>query len=303
MRNAFIRALEEEAEKNEDIVLLTGDLGFSVFESFQKKFPNRFFNCGIAEQNMIGVAAGLSLLGKTVFVYSIIPFVTFRCLEQIRNDLCYHDLNVIIVGVGSGLSYGASGFSHHANEDIGCLKSIPNLTILSPSDPREVSAFVKECVSHKHPIYLRLGKNNEKIFNNSSDIRIGELYPITNGSEVALITHGNIIEEVMGVYEMLKRGGVSVSVISSPTIKPINQGNFGPIFKKHEKVFVIEEHNSIGGLGDSVVSLNLGETIKIAVKDHFICEAGDAKYLRIKEGLDSESLFRRIMKNIKKNEN
>jgi len=299
MRNAFVKVLEEEAEKNKDIVLLTGDLGFSVFESFQKKFPNRFFNCGVAEQNMMGVAAGLSLLGKTVFVYSIIPFVTFRCLEQIRNDVCYHDLKVIIVGVGSGLSYGALGFSHHANEDIGCLKSIPNLTILSPSDPNEVSAFVKESNSYNHPIYLRLGKNNERKFNVSSEIKIGKVYPIIRGNDAALITHGNIIEEVMEASDMLKKEGISISVISSPTIKPINPKNFEPIFKEHKKVFVIEEHNSIGGLGDSIASLNLGETVKIAIKDQFIYGAGDNKYLRTKEGLDSVSLFKKIMETLK----
>jgi len=194
MRDAFIKALEEEAEKNENIVLLTGDLGFSVFESFEKKFPNQFFNCGIAEQNMMGVAAGLSLSGKTVFVYSIIPFVTLRCIEQIRNDICYHDLKVIIVGVGSGLSYGSSGFSHHANEDIGCLKSISNLTILSPSDPNEVRGLIKESVSYNHPVYLRLGKNKEEIFNQSSDVKIGKMYYLQEGNDVALITHGSIME-------------------------------------------------------------------------------------------------------------
>jgi len=297
MRNAFITALEGEAERNERIVLLTGDLGFSVFENFQKKFPERFFNAGLSEQNMMGLAAGLSLSGKKVFVYSIIPFVTFRCLEQIRNDICYQDLDIVIVGVGSGLSYGALGFSHHANEDMGALKSIPNITILLPSDPSEVSALVKESFSYTHPIYLRLGRNNEKKFNNSSNIKIGEAYYIAEGKDIALVTHGSIIEEVMGAYEMLKEKGINASVISCPTIKPLNEKFFESMYKKHKKVFVVEEHNAIGGLGDSLCSF--GKTIKSAINDHFICEAGDNKYLRAKEGLNAESITKRVLEELK----
>ncbi|MEM3585164.1 MAG: transketolase C-terminal domain-containing protein [Candidatus Woesearchaeota archaeon] len=288
--------MEKEVEKKENIVLITGDLGFSVFESFQNKFPNRFFNAGIAEQNMIGVAAGLSLAGKKVFVYSIIPFITFRCLEQIRNDICYQDRDVVLVGVGSGVSYGSLGFSHHAIEDVGCLKSIPNITILSPSDPNEVSALTKEAVSFKHPIYLRLGKNNEKNFNYSKSIRIGKAYYIKKGSNVALVTHGNIMEEVILAYEKLKKHGINASVISCPTIKPLDKQFFRALYRDHEKVFVIEEHNTIGGLGDSLCQLNFGKTIKIGIEDHFIYEAGSQAYLRKKEGLDSDSIVKKVIR-------
>ena len=163
MRNAFIKTLSQLALENENIYLLTGDLGYSVFEDFQKKFSKRFINMGISEQNMMGVAAGLALSGKTVFVYSIIPFLIFRCFEQIRNDICYHDLNVKLIGVGGGFSYGVNGYSHYAVEDISIMKTLSPMTILCPGDPMEVEYAVKSAERRKGPFYVRLGKNGEPI--------------------------------------------------------------------------------------------------------------------------------------------
>jgi len=184
------------------------------------KYPNNFFNMGISEQNMIGVAAGLTLTGKKVFAYSIIPFVTFKCVEQIRNDLCYPNLDVVVVGVGSGFSYGPAGFSHHSLEDVGTLKTLPNLTILTPSDPLETKCLTQEVVNYKHPAYLRLGKNNEKVINEDSlNLKIGDINILKSGKDFALITHGNIIGEVYLSYEKLLKEGHNPSLISVPTIK------------------------------------------------------------------------------------
>src|SRR3989338_8112014 len=163
MRTAFIQTLTEVARKNSNVMLLTGDLGYSVFESFAAEMPSQFLNCGVAEQNMMGVAAGLAKAGKKPFVYSIIPFVTLRCLEQIRNDFCYHLLGVTIVGVGAGYSYGALGATHHAIEDLAITRAIPDLTVVAPGDPMEVSAAVYALASHPKPAYLRLGKREGKI--------------------------------------------------------------------------------------------------------------------------------------------
>src|SRR3989338_7258901 len=161
MRPGIIKAVHQHMRKNKDSYFLTGDLGFSVLENLQKEFPTRVINMGVAEQNMIGVASGLALSGKKVFVYSIIPFVTMRCYEQIRDDACYHNLNIKIIGVGSGLSYGVLGSTHFALEDIGIMRCLPNMTVISPADPVEAELATKKIFIHPGPVYLRLGKKGE----------------------------------------------------------------------------------------------------------------------------------------------
>ena len=288
----------KEAKKNKDIVLLTGDLGFSVFEDFEKKYPNQFFNIGISEQNMMGIAAGLAFTGKKVFVYSIAPFVTFRCLEQIRNDIAYPNLDVVIVGAGVGFAYGAAGFSHHSLDDFGAVKVIPNMTILSPSCPFEVEHLIKELVNYKKPVYLRLGKCIEPITpSENQKICIGKPYYLFKEKEIALITYGCIIEEVFKVYKKLKEIGKSVSLISVPTIKPLDINFFDDLLKFHKYVFVIEEHNEIGGLGESLFKLKRNENIliNISISDKFITDIGDMTYLRKKLELDNNSIFDKII--------
>ena len=301
MRDAFITTLEEEAEKDKRIVVLTADMGFSVLEKFQEKFPGRFFNMGISEQNMMGVAAGLALTGKKVFIYSMIPFVTFRCLEQIRNDICYHDLAVVIVGVGSGVSYGTLGFSHHAIEDLGVLKSISNITILAPSDPYEVRQLVKECVGYPHPVYMRLGKNKEMTFHKKGDkIRIGRANYLSRGEDIALVTFGNIMDEVVDVHARLKDLGHNASIVSTPSIKPIDEKFFMRLFGSHKHIFIIEEHNKIGGLGDTLFSLNKNNKCKnvfthIAIDDTFVTEVGGKKHIRKTLGLDAHTILKKVL--------
>ncbi len=163
MRKTFVKTLIELAEKDESIYLLTGDIGFNALEAFADKFPKRFINCGIAEQNMMGVAAGLALSGKKVYVYSIIPFVTVRCLEQIKNDVCFQNLDVKIVGYATGFSYGAQGTTHHAIEDVGVMRALPNMTVLSPADPSEERELILQSYKTKSPAYIRLDKGGERI--------------------------------------------------------------------------------------------------------------------------------------------
>ena len=175
MRKAFVNKLTELVSKNKNIYLLTGDLGFSVFDDFRNIFPENFVNMGLSEANMIGVASGMAMNGKYVFVYSIIPFITFRVLEQIRNDICLQNLPVKIIGVGEGLTYGTSGPTHHAIEDIGIMSSLPNMIVLSPGDPVEVEKLVEESINLKSPCYIRLGKNGEPAFNSpNTKIEIGK---------------------------------------------------------------------------------------------------------------------------------
>ena len=163
MRKAFVNKLTQLVNKNKDIYLLTGDLGFSVFDEFKNNFHDNYLNVGVSESNMIGMAAGLALAGKQVFVYSIIPFVTLRCLEQIRNDLCYQRLPVKIIGVGEGLSYGTAGATHHALEDIAIMSALPEMTVIAPGDPKEVECAVANSLELKGPCYIRLGKTGEPI--------------------------------------------------------------------------------------------------------------------------------------------
>jgi transketolase len=306
MRDAFIKTLEEEAEKDDSIVILTADMGFSVLEGFERKYPERFFNVGIAEQNMIGIAAGLALTDKKVFVYSMIPFITFRCLEQIRNDICYHELGVVLVGIGSGISYGTMGFSHHAIEDVGVLKSIPNLTILAPSDPNEVKQLVKESLKYPRPIYMRLGKNGERRFNEDSDsIRLGKAHHLIKGSDIALITYGNILECVVEAHERLRLEGITASLVTTPTIKPIDEDFFIKLFKTHKYIFIIEEHNMIGGLGETLFRVNKNNPhnvlmTHIAIDDKFICEVGSSKHIRKTIGLDADTITRTVLDTIGK---
>lgn len=300
MRDAFVCALTEMARKDKRVVLISGDMGFSVFDDYRSEFNGRFFNMGVAEQNMIGVAAGLAIAGKKVFIYSIIPFVTFRCLEQIRNDLCYQDMGVVIVGVGSGLTYGPLGFSHHAIDDIGALHSIPNMTILSPSDPSEVEALVRSCMPYQHPVYLRLGKNKEERLGKVADgFTVGSVRKIREGRNVAFITHGNITAEALSAAEMLQADGVSAALYSMPTIKPLNIAELKKIFSSYDHIIVIEEHNKIGGLG-MAAGLFAAETgtcrrfMCIGCRDEFIAEIGSSKYLRRSLGLDSAGIAEQV---------
>ncbi len=194
MRTTFINTLTGLARKNKKIFLLTADLGFSVFENFSKEFPRRFINLGVAEQNMIGVASGLALSGKIVFVYSIIPFVTMRCFEQIRNDLCIHKLNVRIIGIGAGLSYGNQGPTHHAIEDVAIMRALPNMVVICPGDPIETELVLKESIVYQGPIYIRLGTGS-KVHDHSAQIRykVGKGILVEDGFDITIIGSGSLL--------------------------------------------------------------------------------------------------------------
>src|SRR5438445_7860670 len=163
MRTAFIQTLNELADRDPRVCLVVGDLGFSVIEEFAERFPDQFLNAGVAEQNMIGLAAGMSMTGKIVLTYSIGNFGTLRCLEQIRNDVCYHRANVKVVAVGGGLAYGNLGVTHHASEDVAIMRALPNMTVVSPGDPIEARLATKAVVALDGPAYLRLGKAGEPV--------------------------------------------------------------------------------------------------------------------------------------------
>ncbi len=301
MRTAFINQLIEEAKTNKKIFLLTGDLGFSVVEPFAELFPDRFLNIGIAEQNMTGVAAGLAKEGYCAYTYSIGNFPTLRCMEQIRYDICYHNFNVKIVAVGGGFAYGPLGASHHATEEIGMLRVIPNLVVCSPGDPAEARAVTIFTASHEGPCYIRLGKAGEPDVHNSSikNLVAGSVLKLKDGGNIAVLSTGAMLKHVIDFVEHHK---LDCSVYSFPFIKPIDKETVSGIASKHQKIITIEEHQANGGFGSAILEtlneliqdgclLNWPEIKRIAIPNTFFSVAGTQEYLRLLSGIQLKRDF------------
>jgi len=286
LRTAFIETLIQLAKKDDTVFLITPDMGYSVLEKFRDEFPNQFLNSGIAEQNTISVAAGLASSGYTVFVYSIIPFVTMRCFEQVRLDLAYNNTNVKLVGIGAGLTYGSLGASHHAIEDIAIMRSIPNMTVLCPGDPIETRELVKRSYEKNGPVYIRLGKNGEaNIHDVNTRIEIGKSIEITQGTDFALITTSNTLELGKQWTDEWKNENLSVSLISMPSIKPFDNSKINELLSKQIPIMTLEEHNLIGGLGSAVAEIiaTSGKSIpfkRIGINDVFSHSVGSHNYQR-----------------------
>lgn len=248
MRTAFINALMEKARGNDRVFLVVGDLGYTVVEPFAKEFPNRFLNAGVAEQNMTGIAAGLAAEGYHVFTYSIANFPTLRCLEQIRNDICYHKLPVTVVAVGAGLAYGNLGFSHHGIQDIAALRCMPNMTIASPADPGETRGCLSYVLDNPGPSYLRLGKAGEPDLHSVPVDGVRPLEIVSGSSEVALVGTGSILGVALQAADLLRAEGISPSVFSVPFLSPLDASSLRGIWRKRN-VITVEEHVLPGGLG------------------------------------------------------
>jgi transketolase len=254
MRDAFVRKLTEEAATNPDIMLLVGDLGFGVVAAYGDAYPKQFLNCGVAEQSMVGVAAGMAASGRRPFVYSISNFPTLRPLEQIRNDVCYHGLGVTIVSVGTGLAYGSLGYTHHAVEDISILRSLPGMRVYSPADALECAAAVEEILADPSPAYLRLGKNKEPLMHEGQpDISTGAPLLVRDGDDVTLIASGPIVSQALDVANSLAEEGISVRVLTCPVIKPLNAGAIRAAAEGTVGIITLEEHTILGGFGSAVL--------------------------------------------------
>lgn len=309
MRQTFIDTLTKLAEKDKNIYLLTGDLGFSFFENFARKFPQRFINCGVAEQNMIGIAAGLALNKKKVYVYSIIPFVTIRCLEQIKNDIVYPNLDIKIVGVGTGFSYGPLGATHQATEDIAVLRTLPNMTVLCPADPIETEELILESYKTKTPTYIRLDKSGKKrLYNFRPNIVIGKPTVLKTGKHGLIITTGTHLDIGIGLVKKLKNRGYDFKLISMHTLKPIDEKALINEIKEQNLIFTLEEHNLIGGLGSAVGEILLKHNINnirlksIGISDIDQNAIGTQDYLRKHYKIDKDSIYEQIIESLKKHE-
>lgn len=299
MRNAFLDTLYELAVKDPRINLLVGDLGFSVVERFSKAIPGQFLNAGIAEQNMTGIAAGMALSGKKVFTYSIGNFPTLRCLEQVRNDLCYHKADVKIVSVGAGFSYGTLGMSHHATEDIAIMRSLPGMRVIVPADPVETAAATRELVAQDGPCYLRLGKAGEPaVHEGPVDFKIGRAITLREGKDICLIGTGSILKECVEAAKELELDGISARVISMHTIKPLDTETLSRAVAETRAVITVEEHNVIGGLGGAVAEflvtsgLPLVPVAILGIRDSFCRKAGKQEYLRSFCGIAAPDIVR-----------
>jgi transketolase len=296
MRTAFIKTLEEEALNNEKINLLVGDLGFGVVMDFAKRFPDRFLNPGVAEQNMTGIAAGLAMTDKIVFTYSIANFPTIRPYEQIRNDICYHNANVKVVAVGGGFCYGALGPTHFATEDIAALRVLPNMVVVAPGDPWEARAATKALIGYNGPAYLRLGRAGEpEVHSGEIDFPFGKAIVIKEGSDITLISTGGMLYNIVKASEKLEKQGISVRVVSMPFIKPLDEAAIIESVNNTGCLLTVEEHSVIGGLGSAVseVIAESGQNTKfkrLGMPSQFPDRVGSQDFLKNKYGLDVDSI-------------
>ncbi len=297
MRNAFLNELHELAREDPRIVFVTGDLGFGVVEGFMEELPDQFVNAGVAEQNMTGLAAGMALSGRIVFTYSIANFPTLRCLEHIRNDVCYHDADVKVVSVGGGFAYGSMGATHHATEDLGVMRLLPNMVVVAPGDPVEARAATRAVVAHPGPCYLRLGKAGEPVVHEEPiDFELGRALVVREGSDATVISTGGMLPLAVRAAAVLADDGVDVRVLSMHTLKPLDDEAVLRAVDETRAVVTLEEHSIVGGLGSAVSEL-LAERNgararfkRLGVPPRFSPRVGSQEFLLAENGLDVETI-------------
>ncbi len=302
MRDHFVKRLNVIAKANSRIMLITGDLGFVFFDKYREHFPSQFLNVGIAEQNMIGIATGLAMEGRIVFTYSIVNFSTLRCLEQIRNDACYHEANVKIVASGGGFSYGALGISHHATEDLAIMRALPNITIISPCGLWETMEATEAIVNIPGTCYLRLDKSygEDAPLSKGETFQVGKARMLRQGADCTILVTGGILEEVLRAAEALKKEGISARILSIHTVKPLDEEAVLQACLDTGTIITVEEHTIYGGLGGAVTETLLNHHVypkgylRIGLEVGFTNIVGTQKYLRQCYGLDANSISKRI---------
>jgi transketolase len=260
VRNETIESLTAYARVNPDVMLLTADLGYSVLEQFAEALPGQYANVGVCEQAMAGIAAGLAHSGHRVVLYSIANFPTLRCLEQLRNDVCCHNLPVTVVAVGGGFAYGAQGYTHHGIEDLGIVSMLPNIAVACPADPHEATSLLREMLERRRPAYLRLGRAGEPVLHApETPIALGRAVWLREGQDVALLATGPVLGRALVAAEELAARGISASVGSFPGIRPLDDRAVCEAAQRHRAILTVEEHNIYGGFGSRVA-----ETILVA---------------------------------------
>ena len=301
MRVVFNKTLLELAEENKNIYLVLADIGYGEIEPFAEKFPERFFNVGVCEQNMTGIAAGLALNGNIVFTYTIANFPTFRCFEQIRNDVCYHKANVKIVAIGGGLAYGPLGISHQSTEDLSVMRALPNMIVVAPGDLVEAELLTRAMVEWDGPCYMRCGyKGESALYKTKPDLKIGKAITIREGKDITLIAAGEMLPTSLEIADELNNNNINARVLSMHTIKPIDKEAIVKAAEETGIILTLEENNILGGLGGAVSEVlaesgNLNIKFKrIGINDIFPSKVGYRKYLREIYGFSKEDILKTI---------
>ena len=301
MRDNFINALINLAENDKEIVLLTGDLGFGVFEKFESSFPGQYFNVGVAEQNMIGLATGLALEGKKVVTYSIGNFGILRCLEQIRNDACYHDANITISANGGGFSYGSLGMSHHTTEDLAILRALPNMSVVAPCTADEAGEAITTMIMNGGTGYLRLDKSSAKDCLSKEPFVIGKSRRYKEGKDITLIATGSILGEANTASVELRKLGIEARVVGMHSIKPIDVDEITDAVSNTGGIVTVEEHNKDGGLGSAIAEVCMdlgmmpGKFLRIGLENKYSSIVGSQQYLRSRYDMDSKAIVKKVL--------
>lgn len=301
MRDAFAKEIAVLGGEESKLVLLSGDIGNRLFDPFKNKYPERFFNCGVAEANMIGMAAGMALGGLRPVAYTINSFITTRCYEQIRIDLCYHNVPVVLVGVGAGLGYASLGPTHHSCEDIAIMRVLPNMTVVCPGDPMEVKLAIREAMHAKGPTYIRIGKKGEPVVHPSAPaFKIGKALPIKEGKDVCLLSTGVLLPLAIETAKKLEAQKISATVVSFHTVKPLDTAYLKEAFAKYPVVATIEEHSRLAGFGSSIAEWLVDQApsrarlLRFGTEDRFLHEAGEQEHAHEVFGLTSDAIAAKV---------
>ncbi|MFA6243372.1 MAG: transketolase C-terminal domain-containing protein [Candidatus Hydrogenedentales bacterium] len=301
MRDAFFRTIVDLGASDERVMFLTADLGYKLFDEFRDRFPGRFLNMGVSEANMVSVSAGLALSGKRPFIYSIVPFATVRCLEQIRIDLCEMQAPVVVVGVGAGYSYGANGPSHHGVDDIGIMRALPGMTVVCPCDPQETADAMRALLAVEKPAYLRLGRAGEATFpGSSSPFKLGFPRILREGADIGIAITGAIAGEALKAADLLVDHGIHPHIISVHTLSDLGETVECIRQARLRAVLTLEEHGPSGGLYEALagelarrrVQVDL---VPVTAPPRFLNVVGGQDYLRKVAKLDAESLVKLIL--------
>ncbi|TAN61688.1 transketolase [bacterium] len=301
MKLAFVNKLIEVAEKDPRVMLLTGDLGFQIFDDFYARYGPRYVNVGVAEAELVNAAAGLALVGKKPVTYSIASFMTSRCFEQIKLSIAYHGLPVVICGAGGGYAYGHSGVTHHAPDDISLMCAIPGMTVIAPGDANEVTALLPQIMELKGPSYIRIGRGKEAVYESDSPCILGRARLLSEGQDIAILTTGDIAFEALTAVKALNKEGVFPMLYQFHTIKPVDTAVLDAISKSVEHIIVIEENIPIGGLSSVVRrhfmnQKNAPNIISLTAPDEFVLGSPHQHEIRSVYRLNSKA----IVENVKK---
>ena len=298
MREAFIRALSDLAEHDERIMLVNGDLGFGVLADFIERFPTQYVNAGVAEQNMTAIACGMALTGARAYTYSIGNFPTLRCLEQLRNDVCYHGSNVTVVAVGGGFSYGQLGVSHFATEDLAVMRPLPGMCVVAPSDPWQAYQLTLQLHARGGPAYLRIDKGSAGL--PPGKVELGKVRQVRDGYDAIVFATGAILSEAIAAADALSRDGIEIRIVDVHTIKPLDVDAICAAGAQCGHVFTLEEHVIVGGLGSAIaeVCAEAGVPLKsfrrLGLGDAFPDIVGDQNYLRACSRIDARHVAKAV---------